>query len=53
VNALENLMAAMEARRIAHNVRRSRLPGWRLYFKAEMGRAIRKWRQYADAVRTP
>lgn len=42
---------AMEARNNAHSALRSGLPGRVLYFKAEMRRAIRKWQQYAAAVR--
>lgn len=42
---------ATEARRNARLALHSKLPGWRIYFRSEMGRAIRKWRSYADAVR--
>jgi hypothetical protein len=49
---IRNLQFAQEARRNAHRAMRERLPGWRIYFKAEMNRAIRKWRTYAESVRT-
>lgn len=52
MSPLETYLAALQARRSAHSIRRSRLPGWRIYFKAEMQRAMRKWRAYADKVRT-
>jgi putative component of toxin-antitoxin plasmid stabilization module len=42
---------AIEARRQAHHLRRSRGPGWRIYFRMKMARALRKWKQYAEAVR--
>lgn len=40
---------AIEARRDAHFVMRSRLPGWRIYAAAKLSRAISKWKQYKDA----
>lgn len=40
---------AIEARRDAHFVMRSRLPGWRIYAAAKLARAISKWKQYKDA----
>lgn len=43
---------AMQARRNARFVRRSKLPGWRLYHRSELRRAIKKWRLYAEAMRT-
>lgn len=49
--ALRNFFGAMEARRNAHFALRSGLPGRVIYFKAEMRRAISKWRQYVNAVR--
>jgi hypothetical protein len=45
------LLNAVEARRHAHEAMKTRLPGWRIYFHAEMQRAIRNWRRYAEAVR--
>lgn len=45
------LLNAVEARRHAHEAMKTRLPGWRIYFRAEMQRAIRNWRRYAEAVR--
>lgn len=49
--AYRNYFAAVEARRNAHFALRSRLPGRLIYFKAEMQRAIAKWREYVAAVR--
>lgn len=49
--AYHNYFAAVEARRNAHFALRTKLPGRRIYFKAEMQRAIRKWREYVAAVR--
>lgn len=42
---------AVEARREAHFIMRSRLPGWLIYARAKLARAISKWQQYAEAVR--
>lgn len=42
---------AAEARREAHFIMRTRLPGWRIYAAAKLNRAISKWRQYAEAKR--
>lgn len=42
---------AINARREAHYLARVRGPGWRIYFRMSMARAIRKWRQYAEAKR--
>jgi hypothetical protein len=50
-DTLRNFLFAQEARRNAHRALHERLPGWRIYFKAEMNRAIRKWRAYVDSVR--
>ena len=44
-------MASEDARRNARFALRSGLPGRMIYFRAEMQRAIRKWRQYAEAMR--
>lgn len=49
--ALLAFYSAVEARNNAHSALRSGLPGRIIYFKAEMRRAIRKWRQYAEAMR--
>jgi hypothetical protein len=51
MNALRSYQMSIEARRSAHFARRTKLPGWRIYFKAAMRRAITKWRQYAEEVR--
>lgn len=51
MNPLLDYFHATEARRNARIALHSRLPGWRIYFRAEMGRAIRKWRNYKAAVR--
>lgn len=49
--AFRNYFSAVEARRNAHFALRSGLPGRLIYFKAEMRRAIAKWREYVNAVR--
>ena len=49
--AFRNYFAAVEARRNAHFALRSKLPGRVIYAKAEMRRAITKWREYVSAVR--
>lgn len=49
--ALLAFYSAIEARNSARSALRSGLPGRVIYFKAEMRRAIRKWRQYVEAVR--
>lgn len=51
-DAFVHFYHATEARRNARFALHSKLPGWRIYFKAEMRRAIRKWQAYAEAVRT-
>lgn len=48
---LQLFYLAQEARRNAHFARRTKLPWWRIYFKAEMRRAIRKWQAFAEAAR--
>ncbi|WP_162249044.1 hypothetical protein [Mesorhizobium sp. Root157] len=42
---------AIEARREAHFVMRSKLPGWRIHARAALRRAIIKWQDYAKARR--
>lgn len=49
-DALRFYYDALEARRNAHSIRRSRLPGWKLYYRAAMRRAISKWRQFRRAT---
>ncbi|MHA6684453.1 hypothetical protein [Mesorhizobium sp. A556] len=42
---------AMEARREAHFILRSGLPGRLIYARAKLRRAIIKWQQYANSRR--
>lgn len=51
MSPLDCFQAALSSRNNAKFALRSRLPGWRIYFKAEMRRAIAKWRAYANATR--
>lgn len=49
-DALRFYFDAVEARRDAHSMRRSRLPGWKIYYRAAMRRAISKWQQFRRAT---
>lgn len=49
-DALRFYYDAIEARRNAHSIMRSRLPGWKLYHRAAMRRAISKWQQFRRAM---
>ena len=46
------LMDSIEARRNARWMLHSGLPGRVIAFKASMRRAISKWRQYVEAIRS-
>lgn len=50
-DAYRFLLDCIEARRSAHTMMRTGLPGRVIYFKAAMQRAISKWRQYAEIRR--
>lgn len=51
MSPLDCFQAALSSRNNAKFALRSKLPGWRIYFKAEMRRAIAKWGQYAECAR--
>lgn len=48
---LRHFYSAIQARSNAHFAMRSKLPGRTIYFKAELRRAIRAWKRFAEARR--
>ncbi|MFA7256961.1 MAG: hypothetical protein WC047_05245 [Kiritimatiellales bacterium] len=42
---------AVEARQSARLAMHSRLPGWRIYHRSALRRAIINWRRYAEIAR--